>query len=97
MDLPRAGREYAKWPVSGLPADASPLEMQIDGTWYPVVTSDDQSTLTALLAGPDFDLVSFPQAGTIVIPRDQINIPFRLIDDPEHILTTGGNVRLITP
>lgn len=97
MDLPRAGREYAVWPLAGVPVDVTTgLQVSLDGAWHDVEIATDRLSCRVLVAGPDFDLVGFPYGGTVTIPTDQLNIEFRLIDNPEHIFRAAGNIRLTT-
>jgi len=90
-DLPRAGREFFHWPISGLPADAGALELFIAGGWHPVTIATDQASFSLLLQGP---LAPTDEPTAVVVPIDQSDMRVRLTDSPEIVIRTAGYIRL---
>jgi len=89
VKLNRAGQEYARFPATGAPSDAAPLEVSFDGgPWSPMVWASDKSYASVLVSGPD---VSNPTGVVLKVGR---NVPaVRMSDTPEVVIrSTGGSI-----
>lgn len=102
MDLPRAGREYAKWDTTPPTSDA--LEVSFDGgtTWHDlqpgtvdtddVWTADAQGTVHAILvAGPD---ATANPVGTVALAEGTTRTVVRMVASPEIIVRGTGVIRV---
>lgn len=93
MQLNPAGREYASFPVTGLPATVGNLDVTFnDGaTWTActwVGTGADR-TAKVLVAGPD---ATANPAGTAVLTVGRNYPKTRLVDNPEIVIRDSSGV-----
>ena len=91
MQLPPAGREYARWTLTGADG-ATALEATIDGgtTWHPLTVDGD--TVTLLVAGP---AAEDNPAETVVLTAGRNHVQVRATDNPEVIIRTGGVIDVV--
>ncbi len=90
MRMDAAGREYAKWVLTGAPAGAA-LEVSFDDgvTWHPTTRTAD--TVSVLVAGPE---PTDNPVGTVVLPVGVHTAMVRLADTPEVVIRHGGRVHV---
>ncbi len=90
MRLEAAGREYAKWILSGAPTGAV-LEVTFDDgvTWHPTTRTADK--VSVLVAGPT---ATANPAGTVVLAVGTHAAMVRLADTPEVVIRDGGRVHV---
>lgn len=88
MKVPSAGREYAHWTVTDLPADVV-IEVSADdgATWH--VATRDGDTTTVLVAGPD---ATDNPAGTVVLAAGRNHLLHRAADTPEVVIRDAGAI-----
>lgn len=91
MNLPRDGREYVNWPITGEPDDAS-FEIRFrlqDGAnlteWLAMESTPTGARI--LLAGP-----GAPAGDGLTLPQGRISALIRLQDEPETVLRSGGTI-----
>lgn len=91
MQLSPAGREYARWTLTGADG-ATALEASVDGgtTWHPLTV--DGATVTLLVAGPD---ATDNPVGTVVLSAGRNHVAVRATDNPEVIIRTGGVIDVV--
>lgn len=102
MDLPRAGREYAKWDTQ--PATSDQLEVSFDAgtTWHDLTpgtvdgddvwTADPDGTVHAILvAGPD--TTNNPE-GCVELEEGVTRTTVRMVANPEIIIRDTGVIRV---
>jgi hypothetical protein len=94
MKIPRDGREYAKWSLSGGP-EGGAYEVKFDypdnteSAWIAVETVS-QSLVRILVRGPD----AASGAGAVVLPLGNTSARLRLTDSPEIILRPAGEIEV---
>ena len=90
MRLHRAGREYVKIPLEGLP-DPAPAAVQVQfddgGTWYNATIDGTDAVL--LIAGPD---ATDNPAGTVVLSSGRHLPLMRTVDNPEVVIRVTGPI-----
>lgn len=90
MDLPTAGREYAKFPLPAGVAMNADLSVSFDRgkTWHPL-TVPDAHTAMVLVAGPTAE--NNPQ-GTVVLAPGNNRALVRLKATPENVVRSAGSI-----
>lgn len=94
MRIPRDGREYAKWTISGGPEDGT-YEVKFDypdateSDWFPVDVVTP-SLVRVLLRGPD----GADGEGALPLPLGNTTAVLRLTDSPEIILRPAGEIEV---
>ena len=94
MKIPRDGREFAKWSLSGGPEGGS-YEVKFDypdnteSEWMPVETVS-QGLVRVLVRGPD----GADGEGAIELPLGNTSAVLRLTDSPEIILRPAGEIEV---
>ncbi len=91
MNLHPEATEYAHIPMTGVPADAAPLEVSFDGgtTWNAATWNTDKTEATILVSGP------LGTGGGVTLASGRNSVHVRLVDTPERIIRrTGGYVEV---
>jgi len=88
MNLPRAGREYARFVFEDFPTGATPEAQVADGSWTTMTADGDEWLL--LVKGPDF--VGDAQGELVSVTS---NVAVRVVDAPETIIRRAGTIVII--
>jgi hypothetical protein len=85
-NLPRDGREYFTWEFTGLPEDASAVEVSIGDEWHALDVEGQIGKL--LVAGPE------AEAGDAVVVAKDTYVQVCVNDNPEIVVRGGGWIKL---